>query len=133
MLRKSAGTATKSRTASKTRSKTSSSSSSAGRNSPQSQTRGISRIDQEATRTHGFVVRVDYQRTDSGWRPKHTAFFGDASHGGGAKALKAAEAWLKEVRGTRAAKTAGGTSRTRASSAKSGAKSGKSSSKSARR
>jgi hypothetical protein len=127
MLRKSAGTATKSRGASKTRTKTSSSSSSAGRGAPQSQTRGISRIDQAATRTHGFVVRVDYQRTDSGWRPKHTAFFGDSSHGGGPKALKAAEAWLKEVRGTRAAKTAnGGASRARTSSAKSGAKSARS-------
>jgi hypothetical protein len=102
MLRKSAGTATKSRSAGKTRMKSGSSSSTGGRNAPQSQTRGISRIDQAATRTHGFVVRVDYQRTDSGWRPKHTAFFGDATHGGGTKALKAAETWLKEVRGTRA-------------------------------
>lgn len=59
---------------------------------------GISRIDQESTRTHGFFVRVGYHRTrDGAWRPKHRAFFGDASHGGKAKALKAAMKWLKGV------------------------------------
>lgn len=59
---------------------------------------GISRIDQESTRTHGFFVRVGYHRTREGsWRPKHRSFFGDASHGGKAKALKAAMKWLKSV------------------------------------
>lgn len=59
---------------------------------------GISRIDQEATRTHGFFVRVGYERTSGGtWRPRHRAFFGDASHGGKMKALKAAKEWLAEV------------------------------------
>jgi hypothetical protein len=59
---------------------------------------GISRIDQEATRTHGFFVRVGYERTSEGtWRPRHRAFFGDASHGGKMKALKAAKEWLAEV------------------------------------
>ena len=59
---------------------------------------GISRIDQEATRTHGFFVRVGYERTSGGtWRPRHRAFFGDASHGGKTKALKAAKEWLAEV------------------------------------
>ncbi len=59
---------------------------------------GISRIDQPSTRTHGYFVRVGYHRTRDGlWRPKHRAFFGDASHGGKAKAMKAAEKWLKEV------------------------------------
>jgi hypothetical protein len=59
---------------------------------------GISRIDQESTRTHGFFVRVGYHRTREGaWRPKHRSFFGDASHGGKAKALKAATKWLKSV------------------------------------
>ena len=59
---------------------------------------GISRIDQATTRTHGFFVRVGYHRTrDGAWRPKHRSFFGDASHGGKAKALKAAAKWLKSV------------------------------------
>ncbi len=62
---------------------------------------GISRIDQESTRTHGYVVRVDYRQTDTGWRPKHKAFFGDASHGGPRKALAAAEAWLGDLRKTK--------------------------------
>ncbi len=59
---------------------------------------GISRIDQVSTRTHGYFVRVGYHRTrDGAWRPRHRAFFGDASHGGKMKALKAATKWLKSV------------------------------------
>lgn len=60
--------------------------------------RGISRVDQKSTRTHGYVGRLGYRQTESGWRPAHKAFFGDASHGGPAGALKAAEAWLKSTR-----------------------------------
>ena len=60
---------------------------------------GISRIDQESTRTHGYFVRVGYERTKQGtWRPRHRAFFGDFSYGGKTKALRAAEEWLREVR-----------------------------------
>ena len=59
---------------------------------------GISRIDQESTRTHGYVGRVGYRRTDSGWRPQFTAFFGDRSHGGAAESLKAAEKWLRQIK-----------------------------------
>ena len=60
---------------------------------------GISRIDQESTRTHGFFARFGYARDKSGtWRPKHRAFFGDASHGSKKKALAAAEAWLGQDR-----------------------------------
>ena len=59
---------------------------------------GISRIDQESTRTHGWFVRVGYRRTKQGWRPKHRAFFGDKSHGGKTAALKAAEQWLNSVK-----------------------------------
>ena len=59
---------------------------------------GISRIDQEATRTHGFFVRVGYERTSGGtWRPRYRAFFGDVSHGGKTKALRAAKEWLAQV------------------------------------
>ncbi|HXY29630.1 MAG TPA: hypothetical protein VEI06_02885 [Gemmatimonadaceae bacterium] len=57
-------------------------------------------MDQPSTRTHGFVVRVDYRRTPKGWRPRHTAFFGDVRHGGKKKALGAAENWLKVLRKT---------------------------------
>jgi len=59
---------------------------------------GISRIDQPSTRTHGFFARDGYYRKrDGGWAPKNRAFFGDAGHGGKAKALKAAQKWLKSV------------------------------------
>jgi hypothetical protein len=61
-------------------------------------TRGISRIDQETTRTHGFFARVGYERSKDGrWRPKATRYFGDASHNGKKGALKAAEAWVKKM------------------------------------
>lgn len=46
------------------------------------------------------MVRVDYRRTPKGWRPRHTAFFGDVRHGGKKKALGAAENWLKVLRKT---------------------------------
>jgi hypothetical protein len=59
---------------------------------------GISRIDQPSRRTHGYFVRVGYRRTPNGYRPTHTAFFGDASHGGKKQAWEAAEAWLRKVR-----------------------------------
>lgn len=65
-------------------------------------TPGISRIDQATTRTHGYFVRVGYRKTTKGWRPKASAFFGDASHGGKTSALRAAERWLKQTRRTSA-------------------------------
>lgn len=72
---------------------------------------GISRVDQKSTRTHGYVGRLGYRQTETGWRPAHKAFFGDASHGGPAGALKAAEAWLKQVRRKLAAEEKAGTAR----------------------
>ena len=75
---------------------------------------GISRIDQEASRTHGYFVRVGYRKTTKGWRPKASAFFGDASHGGKASALRAAEKWLKSNK--RAATSSGGKTKTRKAS-----------------
>ena len=72
--------------------------SSASRGGRRSMSQGITRIDQDSTRTHGFVVRVDYRQTANGWRPKHTSFFGDVSHGGKTKALAAAEKWLSGLR-----------------------------------
>ncbi|HEY7236474.1 MAG TPA: hypothetical protein VH539_20095 [Gemmatimonadaceae bacterium] len=59
---------------------------------------GISRIDQETSRTHGYFVRVGYRKTTKGWRPKASAFFGDAGHGGKGSALKAAEKWLRTTK-----------------------------------
>jgi hypothetical protein len=55
---------------------------------------GISRVDQEGTRTHGYAARVGYEKTDTGWRPRHTRFFGDRTHGNPTRALKAAEEWV---------------------------------------
>ena len=66
--------------------------------SPTKPSSGISRIDQPSRRTHGYFVRVGYKRTTSGYRPSHTAFFGDASHGSKREAWEAAEAWLKKAR-----------------------------------
>lgn len=59
---------------------------------------GITRIDQEVTRTHGWVGRMGYRRTANGWRPRFKKFFGDFTHGGPADALKAAETWLRRTK-----------------------------------
>jgi len=69
-----------------------------GTPSPSNPSAGISRIDQESRRTHGYFVRVGYKMTDGGSRPSASAYFGDASHGGRRKAWEAAEAWLKKNR-----------------------------------
>jgi hypothetical protein len=85
---------------------------------------GISRVDQKSTRTHGYVGRLGYRQTETGWRPAFKAFFGDASNGGPAGALKAAEAWLKQARRKLAAeaKTGGAvSSRAGAKAARKGA------------
>jgi hypothetical protein len=78
------------------------------RRRPGTGTPGISRIDQEATRTHGYFVRVGYKRTPEGWRPKATGYFGDASYGGKKNAFKAALVWKKacEKAGRKVAKPA---------------------------
>jgi hypothetical protein len=82
---------------------------------------GISRVDQKSTRTHGYVGRLGYRQTETGWRPAHKAFFGDASHGGAAGALKAAEAWLKSTRRKLTAEEKAGGAR-RTATRKTGAK-----------
>ncbi|HEX2778620.1 MAG TPA: hypothetical protein VHM30_03910 [Gemmatimonadaceae bacterium] len=71
---------------------------SGGASSPSNPSPGISRIDQESRRTHGYFVRVGYKMTDGGSRPTASAYFGDASHGGRKKAWEAAEAWLRKNR-----------------------------------
>jgi len=66
--------------------------------------RGISRIDQDSTRTHGWFVRVGYAADRKGtYRARHTKYFGDASHGGKKKALEAA---IKFVNGLKRRKPA---------------------------
>jgi hypothetical protein len=68
------------------------------RTSSSSRRRGISRIDQPSKRTHGWFVRVGYhERRDGSYGPRHTKFFGDASHGGKRKALAAAEKFVATV------------------------------------
>jgi len=60
---------------------------------------GISRIDQESTRTHGFFTRVGWhRRRDGSYGPQFRAVCGDVSHGGKRKALRAAEAWVKKAK-----------------------------------
>jgi len=74
--------------------------------------RGISRIAQPSTRTFGWFVRIGFHtRRDGSYAPRHTRFFGDASHGGPEKALRAARRWrnqqlAEDDRKARAAKRA---------------------------
>lgn len=56
---------------------------------------GIVRLDYD--RARGYIVRLSYIRTKTGWRPRFKAYFSDSRCGGKAKALAAAEAWLKVV------------------------------------
>ena len=66
--------------------------------------RGISRIDQDSTRTHGWFVRVGYAADRKGtYRARHTKYFGDATHGGKKKGLAAA---IRFVNGLKRKKTA---------------------------
>jgi hypothetical protein len=59
--------------------------------------RGISRIQQPSTRTFGWFVRIGFRtKRDGSYSPRHTKFFGDASHGDARKALRAARAWRDE-------------------------------------
>lgn len=60
--------------------------------------RGLARIDQPSTRTHGWFVRVGYyRRRDGSYRARHTKFFGDATYGGKRKGQRAAEAFVAKV------------------------------------
>jgi hypothetical protein len=71
--------------------------------------RGISRIDQPSTRTHGWFVRVNYHgRRDGSYGPRHQKFFGDATYGGKRGALRAAQAYRAAVAGARGRKRSRG-------------------------
>jgi hypothetical protein len=87
-----------------------------GKNGLRSPGPGISRIDQDSTRTHGYFVRVGYRLTDKGWRPKFSAFFGDATHKGPGGALRAAKAWHKEMSGSAGKSRRNGKAKTKAKS-----------------
>lgn len=59
--------------------------------------RGISRIDQDSTRTHGYFVRVGFRaRRDGTYLPRNSKFFGDATYGGPERALRAARRWRND-------------------------------------
>jgi hypothetical protein len=53
---------------------------------------GMVRLDYPKVR--GYLVRIGYLRTKSGWVPKFKAYFSDTRCGGKAKARAAADAWL---------------------------------------
>jgi hypothetical protein len=62
--------------------------------------RGISRIDQPSTRTHGWFVRASfYKRRDGSYLPRHRKFFGDVTYGGKRRALGAAREYLAKLEG----------------------------------
>jgi hypothetical protein len=62
--------------------------------------RGISRIDQPSTRTHGWFVRAgSYKRRDGSYLPRHRKFFGDVTYGGKRRALRAAREYLAKLEG----------------------------------
>ncbi|OLB08718.1 MAG: hypothetical protein AUH06_01820 [Gemmatimonadetes bacterium 13_2_20CM_69_27] len=68
--------------------------------------RGISRIDQPSTRTYGWFVRADfYRRRDGSYVPRYRKFFGDVTHGGKRRALRAAREYLAKVARARRSKT----------------------------
>jgi len=56
---------------------------------------GMIRLDYD--RARGYLVRIGYLRTKSGWRPKFKAYFSDTRWGGKAPARRAAEAWLRTL------------------------------------
>lgn len=56
---------------------------------------GIIRLDYE--RATGYMVRLAYKLTKTGYRPKFRAYFSDVKYGGKQKALAAAETWLDAV------------------------------------
>lgn len=53
---------------------------------------GMVRLDYPKVR--GYLVRIGYLRTKSGWVPKFKAYFSDTRCGSKAKARAAADAWL---------------------------------------
>jgi len=54
---------------------------------------GMVRLDYP--KVQGYLVRIGYLRTKTGWVPKYKAYFSDTRCGGKAKARAAADAWLE--------------------------------------
>jgi hypothetical protein len=46
-------------------------------------------------KVQGYLVRIGYLRTKTGWVPKFKGYFSDTRCGGKAKARAAADAWLE--------------------------------------
>lgn len=59
---------------------------------------GLSRIDADASRTHGWYCRVGSRIVAGKRRARHAAYFGDQGYGGKAAARQAAERWLARTR-----------------------------------
>jgi hypothetical protein len=98
MASRSSSRSSASRTAAKKTSRTRRTTTTSAKPTAQRPSSGISRIDQPSRRTHGYFVRLDYRKTPAGYRPRLTAFFGDASHGGRKASWQAAETWLAKMR-----------------------------------
>lgn len=61
--------------------------------------KGITRVDHDISRTHGYFVRIGYQRKrPAASRPRYVKFFGDASYGSKRRAREAAETWAEKTR-----------------------------------
>lgn len=56
---------------------------------------GMVRLDYPKVR--GYLVRIGYLRTKTGWVPRFKAYFSDTRCGSKAKARAAADAWLKDL------------------------------------
>jgi hypothetical protein len=54
---------------------------------------GMIRLDYPSAR--GYLIRLGYTRTKTGYKPQRKAYFSDTRWGSRAKARAAAEAWLK--------------------------------------
>jgi chitodextrinase len=48
-------------------------------------------------KVRGYLVRIGYRRTKTGWTPKFKGYFSDTRYGTKAKARAAAEAWLSTL------------------------------------
>jgi hypothetical protein len=48
-------------------------------------------------KVRGYLVRIGYRRTKTGWTPKFKGYFSDTRYGSKAKARAAAEAWLSTL------------------------------------
>ena len=60
---------------------------------------GLSRVDDDASRKHGYLVRLGWTKATKKGRhnkPVHKKYFGDATFGSARRALAAAVRWREE-------------------------------------